>query len=271
MQISDINRGIQTWKLDSWREFHDAVQNHLAHEPAFIYRGQADAAWPIKSSLDRLEEQHAARQKCGEHTSQSGRCSLASREVHLAAFRQSLLGRPGISPPPSDENELWALAQHHGLATPMLDWSLSPYVALFFAFEDRSDSQDRLVVAISSSAICAKDSPNNPAPKPYMPQSEASYRLLAQGSLLIRMPRGAELEEYVLSHFAAESAEDASHAKPVMIKIAIPNREREGCLKMLNKMNINRMTLFPDADGAARYVNSLWEIDFDTTLGYIRN
>jgi hypothetical protein len=34
-------------------------------------------------------------------------------------------------------------------------------------------------------------------------------------------------------------------------------------------MNINRMSLFSDLDGAARYVNSLWEIDFDTALGYL--
>ena len=32
-------------------------------------------------------------------------------------------------------------------------------------------------------------------------------------------------------------------------------------------MNINRMSLFADLDGAARYINSLWELDFDTALG----
>jgi hypothetical protein len=35
-------------------------------------------------------------------------------------------------------------------------------------------------------------------------------------------------------------------------------------------MNINRMSLFPDPDRAAAYINALWEIDFDTSLGYIR-
>ncbi len=38
---------------------------------------------------------------------------------------------------------------------------------------------------------------------------------------------------------------------------------------MLNKMSINRRSLFPDLDGVGRYINSLWELGFDTLLGRI--
>ncbi|HRT50389.1 MAG TPA: hypothetical protein P5279_07850, partial [Anaerohalosphaeraceae bacterium] len=37
----------------------------------------------------------------------------------------------------------------------------------------------------------------------------------------------------------------------------------------LDHMNINRASLFPDLDGAARYVNDLWEVNFDKAIGYI--
>jgi hypothetical protein len=181
-----------------------------------------------------------------------------------------MLGRPGVVAPPSDDDECWALAQHHGLATPMLDWTLSPFVALFFAFEQPADVPNRIVLAVSTSVIDEKDTEGDRAPRPFLPNSAASYRLLAQAGLFLRMPAKTELESYVRSHFAEESTSTSLHARDVLIRIQIKNEGRMDCLKMLNKMNINRMSLFPDPDGAAAYINALWETNFDTSLGYIR-
>ena len=83
------------------------------------------------------------------------------------------------------------------------------------------------------------------------------------------MPPNTDLEGYVRKHFPEETEPNNLHSRPILVKMIVPGTDRTGCLKFLNKANINRMSLFPDLDGAARYVNSLWEIDFDTSIGYI--
>ena len=162
--------------------------------------------------------------------------------------------------------------------TPMLDWTLLPFAALFFAFEDEmrldsdgklSSPDNRAVFALSTSVI-SENAPNS-APRLFSPTAETSHRLVAQSGLFLKMPEKTDLQQYIQAQFTDESSQTIHHARAVLIKIVIKDCDRSGCLKMLNKMNINRMTLFPDLDGASRYINALWEIDFDTSLGYIGN
>lgn len=160
----------------------------------------------------------------------------------------------------------------------MLDWTLLPFAALFFAFEDelRLDSDrklsppDKRAVFALSTSIIGENAPAS-APRLFSPTAETSHRLVAQSGLFLKMPEKTDLEKYVQAHFTKESSQGNPHARAVLIKLVIKNDDRNGCLKMLNKMNINRMTLYSDLDGASRYINSLWEIDFDTSLGYIGN
>jgi hypothetical protein len=85
---------------------------------AGVYRGAGDATWPLYTSLDRLggiEPPHTKR----------------SLEAHILRnfIRYS---RPYFATPHNDW-ELLVAAQHHGLATRLLDWSYSPLVAAHFA------------------------------------------------------------------------------------------------------------------------------------------
>ncbi|NQT88430.1 FRG domain-containing protein [bacterium] len=273
-----VKDGVEEVILSSWEEFETLTRERFVDRQALIYRGQADYEWPIRSTLDRLEERYSTKQNVDFDIPSHFDCPPVPRDVHLRAFQQAVRCRRGQGPSRlSDDQEWWALAQHHGLATPMLDWTMSPFVALYFAFEEENvilndgswgEPEHRVVLVVSSSCINKKDGPDRRAPEPFAPMEGTSPRLTSQNGLFLQMPDGEELEEYVTSAFAGESTSGAVPPRSILTKIQIPNKGRGDCLKLLNKMNINRMTLFPDLDGAGRYINDLWGLGFDTSLGY---
>jgi hypothetical protein len=280
---TDVIKGVSTCELESWISFSDFIREKHSNSPALIYRGQANSEWKVESTLDRLEQRFPTKKNYAGGVPTQFPHPPVSRETHLRAFQEAVRGKRRSEPPELTNDEWWALAQHHRLATPMLDWTYSPFVALFFAFEEEkyinssgqwTEPEKRAVYALSSSCISEKDSSDSPAPLVFSPKGETSYRLINQAGLFVKMPAKTDLESYVCEKFKTETtttAKPPQSARTILQKILIPNKDRINCLKFLNKMNINRMSLFPDVDGAACYINALWELDFDTSLGYLPN
>jgi hypothetical protein len=104
--------------VKSWSELmaklYDIPKSSHGHlRSNFVYRGVASKDWALETSLRRL----------GRH------CESVERPL-LRSFAK--YARPGDIP----SDTLWfrlAVAQHHGLPTRLLDWSVSPKVALHFA------------------------------------------------------------------------------------------------------------------------------------------
>jgi hypothetical protein len=254
-----------------------------------IYRGHANADWRVESTLDRLEKRYPTKPNLSGSNPPEFGVPRVDRRTHLRRFKEFARGRL-ITESPKSDDEWWALAQHHGLATPMLDWTYSPFVALYFAFElekcycgnTLTEPNNRAVFALAHHLVLDKAPDKTNAPRPFVPTSQANYRLTNQGGLFLRMPDSEEvgsnvdLERYLETCFKCDTYEEPKaggkgnlHPRAILQKFIIPNRNRVECLRFLDYMNINRSSLFPDLDGSARYCNDLWEINFDKAVGFI--
>jgi len=187
---------------------------------------------------------------------------------HLHEFRLAMRGRRGVNPKElkeeEDEGELWALGQHYSLLTPLLDWTESPFVALYFAFEEPGTTQKgaRAVFALSrslvqsmSTGIAQKEQLGSPARPDILeiitPMTDENARLVSQGGLFTRVGFGDDIEKWVRRYFSGRGPNTA------LVKIVVPEEtgDRLEVLRALNRMNINRRSLFPDLTGSAAFCN----------------
>ena len=83
--------------------------------------------------------------------------------------------------------------------------------------------------------------------------SDENARLVSQGGLFTRAPDGVPLDDWVRANFKGEK-------KAILAKFTVPNGDREDCLRSLNRMNINHLSLFPDLYGAGAFCNLDLEI-----------
>jgi len=254
------------------------VDQNFFYAPGLIYRGQCDANWALESKLDRLESRFPTRPNYSTNHPKFFDCPPVNRKTHLEAFKECVRGRRGQNPRDLTENEWWALAQHHGLATPLLDWAISPFVALFFAFEHEGyiDCKDNTfrkptnrAIYAASYLVAENGTIESPSPFIFSPRREVTFRLSSQTGVLMKMPPRTDLESIVQAHFPNDSTDrrGGASARAILTKITIPSAGRLECLRLLDKMNINRLSLFGDLDAASQYINSLWELDFPTGLG----
>jgi hypothetical protein len=237
----------------------------------WAFRGQQDAGWPLQTSLARYLQAYVP-----------DRSSWRLREERaIRIFRRkahNYLDNPAVLDNPL---RCLALMQHHGAPTRLLDFTKSPFVAVFFALERAT--RDAAVYALNTPRLWAAAPLGQPAmdrngidprlagnfARLFLPNTNAiiwigeptemDRRLVAQsGTLVVPGMVDRSLDD-ILRHYAVGGM--------LLKKIVLPKGMREEAMKALYRMNITNATLFPDLDGLARSIGMELEMEWPGVAG----
>lgn len=263
--LSDEFSGrIPATKIESWKDFVELLESPFfdALGTEWVFRGHRRFDWSMTPTLGRLTDDGIVTEK------------LANQQLNL--FRKAIRGRTtdhSLLEDGVDDDELWSIGQHHGLMTPLLDWTYSPYVALFFAFskENRKDEKEnpyRAVYALNKTFV--SDDEICPDIRVFEPRKDDHGRLVSQAGLFTFSPFDSTIEnklaevlwseEFPIDGLKdADESEEASILARYICKIYIKNEGQKECLRHLRRMNVHHASLFPDLIGAADYCNTYME------------
>lgn len=237
-----IDCGVNYVTVDTIEGLHKFV-GYISENFGAFYRGQRDAEWGLETTLDRYVRKL------------DKRISTKSTYSELIQnFRRSLRCKHEFQNSEINEDDLWSLGQHYGLATPLLDWTSAFFIALFFAFEDEMapPKNYRCVWGIHQCIFLdmekySKGLDKFDEIKKIDPLTNDNMRLISQSGVFTKQPIGFDIESWVKGNYANEKK------RPVMYKVMISEKLRRNILSLLEMMNISYLTIFPDVIGAAKY------------------
>lgn len=255
----EIDGGIPSTTVNDWQHFQKivSIDNIFKTQDEWLFRGQRRSDWGLTPSLARLSDNLTIDR------------SLADKQ--LRQFKYSIRG--GTSHPivNIEDIDVWAIGQHYGLMTPLLDWSHSPYVAMFFAFErkdpllEKTKNYSRAIFALNKTKLeklnidIFVDS-----------LSSEHDRLISQSGLFTHSPIGQHntLESHILAELSDREVDidDPESLSRYIFKVHVPmenDEDRLDCFLSLRKMNLHHASLYPDLIGSSMHCNELVQEAYD--------
>lgn len=283
----------------------------------WIFRGQRDATWPLQPSAFRwlpieasdserghgpfldfkpaqreelridhwhkqIEEEAFYALRFNDHVCHAG-FEVPGDRPELRTQNQAPTPEPGWEFPRVEHRFMYALAQHYGMPTRLLDWSQRPLVAAYFAARDAAErelkgecgpSENLAVWCVSRTFVAGqaqKWTPVRPVivtvPTASNPNLRAQFALFT----LVVFNEGRTPTTVVPPHLDdlfkdPEHSEEAVgrngfEVEPMLIKLTLPTSESRRLLFLLHRLGVDVASLCPGLHSitAAMKEQRLWK------------
>jgi len=238
----------------SWAGFKAWADKVRTDRSGTWFRGHGSTTFPLQTTLHRI-----------------GRCRLErfcfNELVQFHAQAEAVFNRRFDPNNVNDYATVMALARHHGVPTPLLDWTASPYIAAFFAFSDvletprkRGDSKHVRIFALTPDYVTGLLAPIIVVPwaKPYVNTITIgplhNPRLSAQQGTFI-VTNVSDLESFIRRW-------EQTTGRAALSAVDVPTSCTSEALQDLAFMGVTAATMFPGLDGVGRKIRQ--EMTYDT-------
>ncbi len=243
--------------LKTWSEFKELVEEPRLE---WIYRGQSNSEWELETSLER--------------SNIIDTFSEFEKELY-DEFRKGAPFYLGNENLPITRLQWFSMMQHFGAPSRLMDFTKSPYIAAYFAFEQASPNAEKIAIWVvnkiylfQKALYYFKNKIEHPDFKHHafdddtfekvyneslkdgfncvfpLEPKQVNQRYHLQQSIFVCQgnPYGKFINQL---DFIGNLKEDT------FMKITIPNSESKIAIRDLIKMNITRASLFPGLEGFA--------------------
>jgi FRG domain len=247
-------RNVATWEdflegLEEIRKERLTSTNYVQNDP-LLFRGQGNSCWRLDATLERVRKQ------------------MLYRDYYRIIDKirpqiESLMGSDWPIPSYLDVERLvreydefnitlWAgdrpayaymaYLRHHGFPSPLLDWSRSPYVAAYFAFENAcEDDNGKVAIFVLCGRNFAVSGNRMNVVYSFGPYVKTHRRHVLQQSQYTACLSFHD-EWRFENHDSA--FEDGPNQQAFCWKFNIPITERPKVLALLDEYNLNAFSLF---------------------------
>lgn len=212
------------YRVKSFPELHDVLGRHR-RDAGWMYRGQADPDWAL--------------------VPRAGRPPFDNGYDEIFFRRWQSESAQYLDVAPDNDWEWLAIAQHHGFATRLLDWTMRPLAAAYFAVAEPG---------VGESAVYAFKTRNQAA-------SDDNSSPFKRAGLCQFIPRkvnprvSRQIGWFTLHGPATVSVQDGVSKGDTLERIIIDASYRSELLFELNQYGVNAQSLFPHMVGLSRHFN----------------
>lgn len=229
----------------TWDQYKSWVSQLAKDHISYYCRGHANENWKLQTSF------HRAASLTGITLIDYLDTIIPELHYHVCAQANEIINLQQ----PEEFGAFVALLQHHGFPTPLLDWTLSPYIAAYFAFREVNDAAPQsdnvklfIFDYIDWSNQFAQPLNLREVKMSYVsifrPYAKYNPRLIPQQGVFT-VTNVDSMEDYILKRSQEVN-------KQFLFIALLSVKEKPHIMRELNLMGINEMSLFPSVDGICR-------------------